>query len=57
MTRRLALKGESLAALSTEELAEVAGGMALPTTPVRDCPYLENTYFYCITRGSTCSYC
>lgn len=56
MKRSLSLSREVLAALTTDELAEVVGG-ALPTTPVNNCPYLENTNYWCFTRGSTCRYC
>ncbi len=57
MTRSLRLRRETLAALTAEELTGVRGGRALPTTPVEDCPYLENTNLYCFTRRSTCQYC
>lgn len=35
-TRRISLKRETLSALTTDELAGVAGG-APPTSPLRDC--------------------
>lgn len=54
MTRRLVLRTEVLADLTSEELAGVVGG-ALPTTPVevclRDSERICNTY----TRGINCS--
>lgn len=60
MTRRLTLRSESLAALTTDELSSVAGG-ALPTSPVAQCleSYGPKTLDVreCVSGAHTCIDC
>ncbi len=60
MTRRLTLRSESLAALTSDDLASVAGG-ALPTTPLAYCldQYGPRTLDVreCVSNAHTCIDC
>lgn len=51
--RRLSLRSEALSDLTTDELTGVVGG-ALPTSPVRECPYLNESIRWCIAATPLC---
>ena len=58
--RRLTLKREALAALTTDDLRGVVGGAVPPTSPVRQCLLEDSNVFCtgpCYTGSPSCSAC